>query len=152
MCRRNWRLKWNNRRSRCCLHTLIFVGPLEKLFLIKLPTPGGVGWGGLIFCYYFSRHFPDFWNPNPARTPTPPPRGGMSKNTCRLRISSLGNNMAPWTESFAGGRVELENTFCAFHGSHFFQQSSSNSSWLPQNSVFQVLGGLFQVLGGQTAG
>ena len=38
MCRRNWRLKWNNRRSRCCLHTLIFVGPLEKLFLIKLPT------------------------------------------------------------------------------------------------------------------
>ena len=44
--------------------------------------------------------------------------------------------MAPWTESFAGGRVEQENTFCAFHGSHFFQQSSSNSSGLPQNSSF----------------
>ena len=87
----------------------------------KTPNPrwGGVG---LIFCYYFSRHFPDFWNPNPARTLTPPPPGvGWVKTHAGYASVAL---ETIWLHEPSRSPVVASN------------RSSSNSSWLPQNSSF----------------
>ena len=71
---------------------------------LKFPPGGG---GKQIFINFLdsSWHFPDFWFFDPLKFPLRPPLvgGGVCiqrhniPSFCRLCISSLGNNMAPWT-------------------------------------------------------
>ena len=54
-----------------------------NFYPLKLPTPGGVGWGGVNFFITFlgsSWHFPDFWFFWPTKIPTATPFGGGGGN------------------------------------------------------------------------
>ena len=79
---------------------------LLKFWPLTPPQPPG--WGGSIFFLDSSWHFPDFLFVWPPKIPTATPFGGGRRyffciqrhnipSFCRLCISSLGNNMAPWT-------------------------------------------------------